>query len=128
MRVSAGMRGGRDRGGIRHLRPLLDCPKAELWWISAAARDGGLSTDPSNTDDRFARARWRSLMPLLAAEASTPTVLPSLARRARQADEALDRKAAGGFRSRQSSTGRAKASPSTRQGLAAEPFEMPCGC
>ena len=47
-------------------------------------------TDPSNQDDKFARARLRRLAPTLAAQGLDRAVLTRLGRRARQATEALD--------------------------------------
>ena len=88
-----GMRPERDRDGLRHVRPLLDCPKSTL--LALCGREGWpFVEDPSNADERFARVRWRRLMPALAAEGLTAERLAGLARRARQAEEALDAKAA----------------------------------
>src|SRR5690606_4990568 len=66
----AGMRAERDREGIRHARPLLASPKAALLDL---CREQGwpFVEDPSNLDPRFARARWRRIMPLLAEEGLT---------------------------------------------------------
>jgi tRNA(Ile)-lysidine synthase len=117
-----GMRRERDRDGVRHLRPLLDCPKTAL--VELCRTEGWhFVTDPSNRDERFTRVRWRKITPTLAAEGLTAARLAELARRARQADEALDAKAAEAF-------GRAK--PLSVDGgvaidaaiLAAEPFEI----
>ncbi len=49
------------------LRPFLGVPKARLMATLKAAGIDYVS-DPSNLDPRFARPRWRKLMPLLAAE------------------------------------------------------------
>ncbi|HZH53744.1 MAG TPA: tRNA lysidine(34) synthetase TilS [Microvirga sp.] len=88
----AGMRRERDREGIRHVRPLLDCPKAKL--LALCEREGWrFVSDPSNRDERFARVRWRRLMPALAQEGLTAERLARLAERLTQADEALDAKA-----------------------------------
>lgn len=87
-----GMRRERDLDGIVHVRPLLDHPKAAL--LDLCRRNGWrFVTDPSNADERFARVRWRKLLPLLAGEGLTADRLALLARRAGQADEALDTKA-----------------------------------
>lgn len=88
----SGMRRERDRDGIRHARPLLDVPKAALLDL---CRENGWSfiTDPSNADERFARVRWRRLLPLLAAEGLTAARLARLAGRIAQAEEALETKA-----------------------------------
>jgi tRNA(Ile)-lysidine synthase len=88
----AGMRAERDRGGIRHVRPLLHCPKAAL--LSLCEREGWrFVTDPSNADERYARVRWRRILPVLAAEGLTAERLTRLAERLARADEALDAKA-----------------------------------
>ncbi|SCZ03634.1 tRNA lysidine(34) synthetase TilS [Microvirga guangxiensis] len=118
----AGMRRERDRDGILHVRPLLDCPKAAL--LDRCRRNGwGFVTDPSNADERFARVRWRGLMPHLAKEGLTADRLARLAERAAQAEEALDIKARQALEA---------AKPEAGQGvfafqaacLAEEPFEI----
>ncbi len=88
----AGMRRERDREGIRHVRPLLDWPKSSLLDL-CRAEGWPFVSDPSNVDERFARVRWRKLMPLLAAEGLTASRLARLSERMRRADEALDTKA-----------------------------------
>ncbi len=92
----AGMRREVARGGVRHVRPFLDVAKARL---VATCRERGWTfvTDPSNADPRFARARWRSLMPALAAEGLDANRLGRLAGRLARADEALDRAAEAAF-------------------------------
>nr|WP_255616603.1 tRNA lysidine(34) synthetase TilS [Microvirga puerhi] len=87
-----GMRMERDLDGLRLVRPLLDVPKRMLLDLCAQER-WAFVRDPSNADERFARVRWRRLMPALAAEGLTAERLASLARRARQTEEALDIKA-----------------------------------
>jgi tRNA(Ile)-lysidine synthase len=88
----AGMRPQRDRGGVLHARPLLGLPKQAL--LDLCRREGwGFVSDPSNADERFARVRWRRIMPLLAHEGLTAERLARLAERAAQAEEALDLKA-----------------------------------
>jgi tRNA(Ile)-lysidine synthase len=74
---------------LRLLRPLLDFPKARL---VATLRDAGQEwiEDPSNTDTRYARARLRRLMPLLAADGMTPRRLAATARRMARARAALE--------------------------------------
>jgi tRNA(Ile)-lysidine synthase len=74
---------------LRLLRPLLDSPKARL---VATLRDAGQEwiEDPSNDDTRYARARLRRLMPLLATEGMTPRRLAATARRMAQARAALE--------------------------------------
>jgi tRNA(Ile)-lysidine synthase len=88
----SGMRRETDRQGICHVRPLLDCPKS-LLLESCRAQGWRFVVDPSNADERYARVRWRRLMPLLAEEGLTAGRLTRLAERAAQADEALDLKA-----------------------------------
>jgi tRNA(Ile)-lysidine synthase len=118
----AGMAAERDRDGIRHLRPLLECPKVAL--VDLCEREGWrFATDPSNRDERFARVRWRRLMPALAAEGLSARRLTEFARRVRQADEALDVQAAHAF-------GRARLMDAGDEvvldaaAIAAEPFEI----
>ena len=118
----SGMAAERDRRGIRHLRPLLDCPKATL--VDLCTREGWrFVTDPSNRDERFARVRWRRLMPALAAEGLGAERLAELARRARQADEALDFKTAEAYdRCRLMEAGEGVVLDAAV--MAAEPFEI----
>ncbi|NNG05009.1 MAG: tRNA lysidine(34) synthetase TilS [Inquilinus sp.] len=89
----AGMASMRETAAVRLLRPLLAVPKGALTAVCAAA---GLEwfEDPSNRDDRFARARLRRLVPLLAGEGLTAGRLADTARRAGRARAALDRAAA----------------------------------
>lgn len=87
-----GMRRSRERDGIVHARPLLDYPKTVL--VDLCRHHGWrFVTDPSNADERFARVRWRRLMPLLAEEGLTSERLVRLAERVARADEALEIKA-----------------------------------
>jgi tRNA(Ile)-lysidine synthase len=76
------------RGGMRHVRPFLDIPKARLVATCKALGVPSVS-DPSNRDDRFTRARIRGLLPLLASEGLTADRLATLGRRAARAEEAL---------------------------------------
>jgi tRNA(Ile)-lysidine synthase len=74
---------------IALVRPFLDVPKARL--IATLDEAGiGYAQDPSNMDPRFARARYRKVMPLLAAEGLTAERLALLARRAARADAAIE--------------------------------------
>ncbi len=84
----AGMRPRVARGGLVHVRPFLGVAKARL---VAACRAGGWAfvEDPSNHDPRFARSRWRALMPALAAEGLDADRIATLARRMQRLDEAL---------------------------------------
>ncbi len=76
-------------GGPMLVRPLLEIPKSRLL---ATLDELGQTwvDDPSNDDRRFVRARWRRLMPALAAEGLTPERLGELARRAGRARAALE--------------------------------------
>jgi tRNA(Ile)-lysidine synthase len=92
----AGMRPSVDRGGILHVRPLLGWSKAELMSL---CRDQGWTfiEDPSNADERYARVRWRRILPILAREGLTAERFARLAERALRADEALALKAQDAF-------------------------------
>lgn len=84
----AGMRRRAVRHGTVLVRPLLGVPKARLV-ATAQARGLSFVTDPSNGDPRFARARWRAVMPLLAAEGLDAERLSVLAARLARLDEAV---------------------------------------
>jgi tRNA(Ile)-lysidine synthase len=88
----AGMRAERDLDGIRHVRPLLSCPKAALVGL-CEREEWPFVTDPSNRNEHFARVRWRRILPALAAEGLTAERLARLAQRAARAEAALDVKA-----------------------------------
>jgi tRNA(Ile)-lysidine synthase len=75
------------------VRPLLGLPKARLLATLERLRVP-YADDPSNRDPRFTRPRLRALMPVLAGEGLTAERLATLARRARRADEALQRSVA----------------------------------
>jgi tRNA(Ile)-lysidine synthase len=70
------------------IRPLLPVAKARLIATLTAANIP-YAADPSNTDPRFARPRWRALMPLLADEGLTAERLGKLALRIQRAEDAL---------------------------------------
>jgi tRNA(Ile)-lysidine synthase len=89
----AGMAGTGRTDGIVHLRPFLGILKARLV-ATCLARGWPFVEDPSNADERFARARWRRLGPALAAEGLGPERLARLAGRLARADAALDGAAA----------------------------------
>ncbi|MCC0809228.1 tRNA lysidine(34) synthetase TilS [Methylobacterium sp. W2] len=93
----AGMRRERDLApGMRLARPFLDIPKADL--VAYCAAHGLVSTrDPSNVDERFARARLRRLMPALAAEGLSPERLRRLAARMARDEDALRDAASAAF-------------------------------
>jgi len=85
----AGMRQQTRSAGIAHARPALGWSKASL--IATCRQHGwGWINDPSNADQRFARVRWRGILPVLAAEGLDAGRLGVLARRLAAADEALD--------------------------------------
>jgi tRNA(Ile)-lysidine synthase len=72
------------------VRPFLEIAKVRL---IATLRAAGIpfADDPSNRDPRFARARLRVLMNLLAEEGLDARQLARLARRLRRADIAIER-------------------------------------
>ncbi len=85
----AAMRPAIDVGGLVLARPLLDVPRARLAATTASA---GLAPviDPMNDDPRFARARMRKLLPLLAGEGLAPERLAATARRLAGVADAID--------------------------------------
>ncbi len=89
----AGMNLRTSRNGIDHVRPFLAVPKERLV-ATCRSRGWAFVIDPSNSDPRFARSRWRTLAPLLAQEGLDAANLSRLAKRCRRADEALALKAA----------------------------------
>ena len=84
----SGMRRITRREGLHHVRPFLGIAKARL---VAACRSNGWAyvDDPSNQDPRFARTRWRTLLPMLAAEGLDARRFGVLARRLAEADEVI---------------------------------------
>ncbi|GBU19917.1 MULTISPECIES: tRNA lysidine(34) synthetase TilS [unclassified Methylobacterium] len=93
----AGMRGARALArGVTLGRPFLALAKAQL---AAWCEAGGIAflRDPSNADDRFARARLRRLSPILAREGLDPARLARLAERLARDDAALSRTARDAF-------------------------------
>ena len=85
----AAMRDRVDAGGIVLARPLLGVPRARL---AATTEAAGLTpaVDAMNSDPRFARARARALLPLLAAEGLDPASLAATALRLADAADAID--------------------------------------
>jgi tRNA(Ile)-lysidine synthase len=83
----AAMRERVRMGALTLVRPLLCVPKARL---VATAQSKGLAfvTDPSNSDPRFERVRWRELMPDLADQGLSAERLALLARRIARLDDA----------------------------------------
>ncbi|APX84618.1 tRNA lysidine(34) synthetase TilS [Methylorubrum extorquens] len=89
----AGMRDERPLApGIRLVRPFLNLSKADLVAYCEMHRLPFLR-DPSNTDERFTRARLRRLLPLLAEERLNAARLARLAVRAGRDDAALRQRA-----------------------------------
>ncbi|SFL61196.1 tRNA lysidine(34) synthetase TilS [Methylorubrum salsuginis] len=90
----AGMRSERMIGeGLRLLRPFLALPKADL--VAYCTAHGlPFVRDPSNADERFARARLRRLLPLLEGEGLSPDRLARLAARIARNEAALASRAA----------------------------------
>jgi tRNA(Ile)-lysidine synthase len=87
----SGMRSERplhDSSPFTLVRPLLAVGKARLI-ATLAARGIAYTDDPSNGDQRFERARVRSLLPQLAAGGLTPEALATSARRLNDARTAL---------------------------------------
>ncbi|WP_164547678.1 tRNA lysidine(34) synthetase TilS [Bosea sp. Tri-49] len=85
----AGMAARSSVNGVVLARPLLGVEKARLV-ATCEARGLSFVRDPSNDDPRFARIRWRGLLPELAQDGLTAERLGQLARRLARADEALD--------------------------------------
>jgi tRNA(Ile)-lysidine synthase len=71
------------------VRPLLRVPKSRLIATLTAAGIGH-SEDPTNRDPRFARTRWRDLMPELAREGLDARGLTRLAMRVRRAEATIE--------------------------------------
>jgi tRNA(Ile)-lysidine synthase len=91
----SGLAGMRRRGeveGVVLARPLIAVPKARLV-ATAHARGLPFVEDPSNSDRRFERVRWREAMPALAEQGLTAQRLGRLARRLARLDEAAARRA-----------------------------------
>ena len=76
------------RRSLTHVRPFLPIAKARLV-ATCMASGWPYVRDPSNEDPRFARSRWRAIMPELAAEGLTPTRLAILSERLARWDETL---------------------------------------
>jgi tRNA(Ile)-lysidine synthase len=85
----AGMSPASVRDGVRLLRPFLSLSKQALIATCDAAHIPYV-TDPSNSSGKFARARLRKIMPLLASEGMSTDSLLDLGDRAREAADAID--------------------------------------
>jgi tRNA(Ile)-lysidine synthase len=77
------------QASINLVRPFLHIPKSRL---IATLKAAGIpfADDPSNLDVRFARPRFRALMPKLASEGLDARRLDLLARRIAQVDDAIE--------------------------------------
>jgi tRNA(Ile)-lysidine synthase len=80
-------------GRVRLLRPLLHVPKMRLRAVLQAVGQTWVE-DPSNSDPRYERVRWRQLMPLLEAGGIDPARLADGAARFAEERTTLDRAAA----------------------------------
>jgi tRNA(Ile)-lysidine synthase len=89
----AGMRGESSLQGLTLARPFLALSKTQLLAM-CTAHGWPFLQDPSNLDPRFARSRWRKLMPMLAREGLTAERLAALAIRAQRVEDALGARAA----------------------------------
>jgi tRNA(Ile)-lysidine synthase len=85
----AAMRKEIAAGDVTIFRPFLDIARARLQETIAVARLVP-AEDAMNTDPRFARARLRRIMPLLAADGIDAAGLAATARRLAQAAETID--------------------------------------
>ena len=88
----AGMRERSEVNGVALARPLLGFPKVRLI-ATAEARGLPFVHDPSNSDPRFERVRWRETMPVLAEQGLTAERLGRLAERMARLDEAVAQRA-----------------------------------
>ncbi|WP_306225257.1 tRNA lysidine(34) synthetase TilS [Bosea beijingensis] len=88
----AGMRARSEVNGVPLARPLLGFPKARLVAM-AEARGLPFVRDPSNSDPRFERVRWREVMPALAEQGLTAERFGRLAERMARLDEAAAQRA-----------------------------------
>ncbi|WP_230534431.1 tRNA lysidine(34) synthetase TilS [Microvirga roseola] len=118
----AGMRRVRDRGGVLHLRPLLGWQKSALLRL-CEEQGWDYVSDPSNADERFARVRWRRIMPDLAAEGLTAERLARFGARMALAEEALDAKAREAFERMRLVAGERELTLEAGP-IAGEPFEI----
>jgi tRNA(Ile)-lysidine synthase len=74
---------------IKHYRPLLDVPKAQLI-ATLQARGIAWADDPSNDNPKFERVRTRRLLPVLAEAGIDVSAIGLSARRLDRASAALD--------------------------------------
>lgn len=88
----AGMRPLSQRVGGTLARPLLGIAKSRLI-ASVRSRDLFVIQDPSNSDPRFERVRWRGLMSGLAQAGLSAARLGTLATRLQRMEDALARRA-----------------------------------
>ncbi len=88
----AGMRGRSEVNGVPLARPLLGISKTRLV-ATVEARGLPFVRDPSNSDQRFERVRWRETMPVLAEQGVTAERLGRLAERMARLDQAAAQRA-----------------------------------
>jgi len=86
----SGMEAMSRRDGVTIARPLLGVAKRDLVAF-CRSRGAAFADDPSNANPRFARPRLRALLDRLGEEGLTADGLVRLARRAAEANEALER-------------------------------------
>ncbi len=86
----SGMEAMSERDGVMIARPLLGVSKNDLVAF-CRSRELAFVDDPSNSNPLFARPRLRGLLERLGGEGLTVEVLVRLARRAAEADQALER-------------------------------------
>ena len=85
----SGMQSIRNYEGVALLRPFLDIPRERLHQTTVKAGLDPIS-DPSNSNQRFARVRIRNKMELLSEEGMTAARLADTAGRLLQARQALE--------------------------------------
>jgi tRNA(Ile)-lysidine synthase len=93
LRGLSGMEATSRRDGILIVRPLLEAPKSALIAF-CRSRGAPFVEDPSNADRAYARTRLKALTSALAKEGLDAQGFARFARRAAEADEALERMAA----------------------------------
>jgi tRNA(Ile)-lysidine synthase len=85
----AGMAAFSSVEGVAVFRPFLDVDRAALLTVVA---ESGIQPvqDPSNSDPHYERVRWRQALPMLGGLGLDGPTLSRLAKRAREADAALE--------------------------------------
>ncbi len=85
----AGMRVFSEVEGVEIFRPLLNLSRNDLSQIVALEKLDAV-VDPSNTDEKYERARWRKIMPLLSELGLDAPGLSRFGARMARADAALE--------------------------------------